>query len=236
MSRQAFKRTLVASLLTMTSVGASAQLVRPESPNVVLAPKATALSATFGSRASGITTARSPARLSQAEYLTMRPKLAALVNVTETQLPSQPIAAPSLATPGSVLNVGLGTQPPGAGIELADVYFNSGSSALLGALSAPVAVARSNTASILFVAPIPGPGTYLITVYAYSPTGTVPVVLAAGSGSAWDISPAITLPVQAGKLFVVKDVAVTSARELAISIGPGAFGAQVFSCDFMRIK
>jgi hypothetical protein len=176
--------------------------------------------------------------MSQADYLVLRPKLAALAKVPETALPIQFNPAANLATPGNVLNIGVGTPPQGGGIWLENVAVYSGNLGWLGNIP-PGATSRSAGASFFFSAPMQGPGTFMMSVYLNAPTANALAPITTLGGPDLynpETSPVMNLPVQNGKVFVVKEVTLSTTRELGLYIGPVGPGWTVFSCDFMRVR
>jgi hypothetical protein len=235
MSHQVVHRTVFLPLLLLTAVDASAQNVKLDPSKLVLAPKATTSSRAVLSRPPATTKA---VRMSQADYQILRPKLAALAKVAETALPLQFTVATNLATPGNVLNIGVVTPPQGGGICLGNVDLYVGDLGWLGNVP-PMAVSRSAGSSFAFVAPIQGPGTFMMTVYlnASAANALVPVTTFGGPDfSNPETSPVMNLPVQNGKVFVVKEVTLAITRQLGVTIGPVGPGIEVSSCDFMRVR
>ena len=170
----------------------------------------------------------------------MRPQLAVLCKVTVNQLPLQPSPSSTLATLGAVLTIQPGNPPPGGGTNfhsLEGAVF--GNTAMTGNKVLPLVFMNADGAAD-FIAPVPGPGTYLVTFYIDTTLSQVQVAgTAAGSGPMWEYGPSALLPVQNGKVFAVLEVTLPYARELLARIAlPRSSTGRLclYSCDFMRLK
>jgi hypothetical protein len=236
MSHQVAHRTVLIPLLLMTAVDARAQTVKLDPSKLVLPPKATTPSRAVLNRPPAFT---KPVRMSQADYLALRPRLATLAKVAESSLPAQVTVATDLATPGNVLNIGVGTPPQGGGIVLVNVSVCSGDLGWLGnGYVPPMQISKGNS-YFSFLAPIQGPGLFMMTVYLSAPMANALVPVTTGGGPDFsnpETSPVVNLPVQNGKVFVVKEVTLGITKQLVVTVGPVGPDFVVSSCDFMRVR
>jgi hypothetical protein len=174
-----------------------------------------------------------PPRMNAATLSLLKPRLAALLNVSAASLPLQTMDAPSLAAPGSTVNVKVGQTPP------AGFSWMSQNPWLLNATSFnmwPGSGPAGDYGYLNFKALQVGPGTYLVTVYVETTMTSVDCRVDAGAAGGQFYSVAV----QSGMLIVPVVVGVAGSIDFFLRIpskaGPKSGLFTCYSCDFTKIN
>ena len=235
MNARAFHRSLLASLLVLAATTAQAQI--PKLELALPAAKAANLKQGLARGPSAAVRVRAPARMTQAEYVAMRPALASLLKRVVATLPAQLIPSTNLSTVGHTLNVAVGQRMVGGGFSSFNSLVIASDVALFDHPVASYCAMSQTNSEAYYIAPIQGPGTYMITVYVDPITTKANMTaFSADSTGNYETSPALVITPQNGKMFVVKEVTSANAREVGVLLTMNG-NAQVYmlSCDFVRI-
>lgn len=188
---------------------------------------------------------RPPGRLSAADYQAMGPQLTTLANLPPGSLPPISLVATDLATPGGVLNVGLGPQPRGA------MMIGVGAAVLVNAspvrqpssppyLQFQVGTAWATSQMAVFLAPIQGAGTYVITAYVETSLAKLDLISCDQGETVAACTTTTTTGVQNGKVSVVHEVTDARSHDLTLYLAPSGMTSgdylRLFSVDFLRLR
>jgi hypothetical protein len=181
-----------------------------------------------------------PSRITQTEYLALRPKIAAMSKRDSSPIAAQIVPAANLNKAGNVLSFGIGTPPPGGFVWYQNVVLqhsakSSNAYSYVGAIGAN---GTRNGSSFHFEAPIQGAGSFLITFYV---GGVGQLTVTSGNtivgGAYSEQSPALAMPFPStGKVNVVQEVTQPQAATVWARIDTQGHNFVVHGCDFVRVR
>jgi hypothetical protein len=161
-----------------------------------------------------------PPKLTDAQYVALRPHLASLLKLPEGSLAPRLLQAGNLVSPGATVNVVVGQTPPSGFHWQAISSSNTGPG---------YSESLGNGAIVIFWADNVAPGTYLMTVYLETNAATM---------QGWAGSLAVTAAVQNKMINVpfVKSTPPNIPLDIGVLFPNTAGGTGIYSCDFMRIR
>lgn len=175
---------------------------------------------------------------SSADLARLRGPLAATFQVSEALIPMVVIPAPALSKPGDMLTLDPAKPlPAGTGMNLYRATFTEGAST---GPSEPGTIHGEPGATLHFWVPVPGKGSYLMTMRVATNLTAVACLGEEFSNGQGTMGPEHQVPVVNGRVSVAYDVAHAGAGRLGLGVGFGAMGSgkwcQVLGVDFIRIK